>query len=58
VRDSEGVWRCIKRGTLRLPNGHRIDVAPGTVLTLGSVFQGFEVARMLEDHYRLDPAAQ
>lgn len=57
-RQQEGVWRCVKHGTLELPNGKKIEIAPGTVLTIGSSFMGCDVAQMLEDHYNLDPGAR
>jgi hypothetical protein len=35
-----------------LPNGHKIEVAPNTVLSSGTAFMGVDLASMLEDHYR------
>jgi len=51
------VWRCVKSGTLNLPEGQKIEVSPGTILTVGSSIMGFDLAQMLEDHYQLDPNA-
>jgi len=49
VREREGVWRCSSPTTLLLPNGHKIEVAPGTVLTRGTSFMGVELARLLDE---------
>jgi hypothetical protein len=49
VREREGVWRCSTPTTLLLPNGHKIEVAPGTVLTRGTSFMGVEIARLLDE---------
>lgn len=49
ARESEGVWRCLAPTTLLLPNGHKIEVAPGTVLTRGTSFMGVELARLLDE---------
>jgi hypothetical protein len=51
-REAEGVWICLQPATLELPHG-RIQVAAGTRLTLGTRFMNMELARMLDDHYRL-----
>jgi hypothetical protein len=54
VRESEGVWRCSESTTLLLPNGHKIEVAPGTVLTRGTSFMGVELARLLDEAHGED----
>ena len=50
-REGVGVWVCVIPATLDLPDG-RIQVAPGTVLTLGTRFMNVEVAALLEEHYQ------
>jgi hypothetical protein len=55
VREREGVWRCSAPTTLLLPNGHKIEVAPGTVLTRGTSFMGVELARLLDEANGADP---
>lgn len=55
-RERECVWRCKSFTSLNLPNGHKIEIAPGTVLTCGSRFMGLDIADMLEEQYRQDTA--
>ena len=50
-REAEGVWVCVTPATLDLPQG-RIQVAPGTRLTVGSTFMNVDVARLLDEEYR------
>ncbi|HTN28191.1 MAG TPA: hypothetical protein VL180_10430 [Burkholderiales bacterium] len=52
VRESEGIFRCMSHAAFPLPNGHKIEVAPNTVLSSGTAFMGVDLASMLEDHYR------
>jgi hypothetical protein len=58
VREGEGVWRCSSATTLLLPNGHKIEVAPGTVLTRGTAFMGVELARLLDEANGESPASK
>lgn len=50
-RMGPGVWICEKPATLDLPSG-RVQVAPGTQLTLGTKFMDVEVAALLEEEYK------
>lgn len=56
VRDSGGVWRCIRAATLELPSG-RIQVTPGSVFTRGTMFMNVELARLLDEHYEQHPGS-
>ena len=49
-RQGAGVWVCVAPATLDLPEG-RVQVAPGTVLTIGTRFMNVELARMLDEQY-------
>ena len=49
-REAAGVWVCITPATLELPHG-RVQVAPGTRLTIGTKFKNVELARMLDEQY-------
>ena len=51
VRDAEGTWRCIQPAELQFDSG-RIQVAPGTTFTRGTMFMGIDLASLLEDHHR------
>jgi hypothetical protein len=51
-REGPGDWVCIEAATLLLPQG-RIQVAPGTRFTIGTKFMNIELARVLEERYRL-----
>jgi len=57
-REREGVWKCIRPGAFLLPDGAKIEVAPGTVLSQGTVFMGVELARMLEEQYQAEHGRQ
>jgi hypothetical protein len=50
VRDRSGVWRCIEPATIELPSG-RIQVAPGSTFTRGTMFMNVELAKLLDEHY-------
>lgn len=50
VRDAPGVWTCTAYATITLDWG-RIQVAPGTRLTRGTLFMGVELARLLDEQY-------
>ena len=52
VRDADGCWRCISPAELQVPVG-RIQVAPGTTFTKGTMFMGIDLVTLLEEHYRL-----
>ena len=49
-REGPGVWLCVEPATLELPSG-RIQVTPGTRLTLGTSFMHVDLAQMLEEHH-------
>ena len=49
-RESGGHWVCIEPATLDLPEG-RVQVAPGTHLTIGKTFMNVDLARMLDEQY-------
>ena len=51
-REREGVYRCVSPATFPLPNGHKIEVAPNTVLSRGTSFMGVDLADMLEEHHK------
>ena len=55
VRDADGCWRCIAPAELQLDAG-RIQVAPGTTFTKGTMFMGLDLAALLDEHYRLNGA--
>ena len=58
-REREGVYRCVSSATFLLPNGHKIEIAPNTVLSRGTSFMGIDLAEMLEEHHkRLQPSRQ
>ena len=49
-REGVGVWVCIEAATLDLPQG-RVQVAPGSRFTLGTLFMNVELASLLEAEY-------
>ena len=51
IREGEGAWRCISPAELQVDVG-RIQVAPGTMFTLGTRFMGVDLASLLEEHHR------
>lgn len=53
VRESSGVWVCVKSAEVQLPQG-RIQVTPGTRFTRGSMFMGVEITKLLEEQYEQD----
>ena len=51
-READGAWVCIEPADLMLPQG-RIQVAPGTRFTLGTMFMNVELAALLDaEHQR------
>ena len=50
VREAPGVWTCKSYATITLDTG-RIQIAPGTRLTRGTLFMGVELAALLEEQY-------
>ena len=54
VREKQGCWACIEPAEMTLPGGRRIQVAPGTRFTLGTMFMGIDLARMLDETYESD----
>jgi hypothetical protein len=52
VREGDGMWRCVAPAELQVDVG-RIQVAPGTIFTRGTMFMGVDLASMLEEHYSL-----
>jgi len=55
-REGVGVWVCESAATLDLPQG-RIQVTPGTRVTLGTTFMNVELAAMLEARWTEDRCA-
>lgn len=55
VRHPGGAWECVAPAELYSPNG-RIQVAPGTRFTRGTMFMGVDVAEWLDEQY--DEAAR
>ena len=49
-RESGGVWVCVSPATIDLPQG-RIQVTPGTRVTIGTKFMNVDLARMLDEEY-------
>jgi hypothetical protein len=56
-RDRAGSWTCMEPATLDLPAG-QIQVAPGTRFTLGSIFMGVELAKLLDEQHAKERAPQ
>jgi hypothetical protein len=56
-REAAGIWVCIEAATLDLPQG-RVQVTPGTRLTIGTKFMNIELARILDEHYAAKGAAR
>ena len=54
VRENEGCWTCVEAAEMTLAGGRRIQVAPGTRFTLGTMFMGIDLARMLDETYERD----
>jgi hypothetical protein len=52
-REGHGVWACVEFADLQMPHG-RIQVAPGTRFTRGSLFMGVELAKLLDEQYEKD----
>lgn len=50
VREEPGVWVCTEPATLHLPTG-RLQVAPGSRFTLGTVFMNVDLAKLLEEQH-------
>jgi hypothetical protein len=51
IREGPGVWACVEPAEVHLPQG-RVQVTAGTRVTLGFMFMGVELARLLEEQYR------
>ena len=51
VREAEGAWRCVQPAELNWNSG-RIQVAPGTTFTRGTMFMGIDLASLLEEHHQ------
>lgn len=49
-RESGGNWLCVEPATLELSEG-RVQVTPGTRLTVGHRFMNVDLARMLDEEY-------
>lgn len=49
-REGGGHWLCVEPATLELPTG-RVQVTPGTQLTIGAKFMNVDLARMLDEEY-------
>ena len=50
IREGSGTWRCVEAAELQLAMG-RIQVAPGTRFTVGTIFMGVDLAALLEEHH-------
>ena len=55
MREGPGVWTCTNHATLLLDSG-RIQVAPGTRFTRGTLFMGVELAKLLDEQYEKSAA--
>jgi hypothetical protein len=49
-RESGGRWLCVEPATLELPQG-RVQVTPGTRLSIGHTYMNVDLARMLDEQY-------
>ena len=49
-REGGGNWVCVAPATLETPQG-RVQVAPGTRVTIGRKFMNLDLARMLDEQY-------
>ena len=49
-REGGGHWVCVEPATLELPAG-RVQVTPGTQLTIGAKFMNVDLARMLDEEF-------
>jgi hypothetical protein len=49
-REGAGNWICLEPATLELPQG-RIQITPGTRVTIGNRFMNVDLARMLDEEY-------
>jgi len=47
-RVSRGVWDCVSPIEIDLPSG-RVQVTPGTRVTIGVKFMGVDIARLLDE---------
>jgi hypothetical protein len=49
-REGGGNWICVEPATLETTQG-RVQVAPGTRLSIGQRFMNLDLARMLDEEY-------
>ncbi|MGH8514697.1 MAG: hypothetical protein ACREV8_12300 [Gammaproteobacteria bacterium] len=49
-REGAGNWICVEPATLAMPQG-RIQITPGTRITIGTKFMNVDLARMLDEEY-------
>ena len=49
-REGAGNWVCVAPASLDLPQG-RVQVAPGTRVTIGTKFMNVDLARLLDEEY-------
>jgi hypothetical protein len=49
-REGAGSWLCVEPATLDLPQG-RIQVVPGTRVTIGAKFMNVDLARLLDEEH-------
>ena len=54
AREAPGVWACMTWATLELPSG-RVQIAPGTRLTRGTLYMGVDLAKFLDDEFEKIP---
>jgi hypothetical protein len=57
VREGNGAWRCTRPAELQVEVG-RIQVAPGTTFTKGTMFMGIDLAALLEDYHQTTGASE
>lgn len=55
-REGAGVWICERPATLELPQG-RVQVTAGSRLVIGTKFMNVDLARMLDQEYSRQRAA-
>jgi hypothetical protein len=57
-RESGGRWVCVEPASIDLPQG-RVEVTPGTRLSIGQTYMNVDLARMLdEQHSRANKTKQ
>jgi len=49
-RESGGRWVCVEPASIDLPQG-RVEVVPGTRLSIGQTYMNVDLARMLDEQH-------